>query len=107
MGRGRRWPAEIVAEILSAADGPGARMTTLVYRSNSNFSRTKKYVDTLLAKGFLEKAGPNQRLYRTTPKGTRAMHTMTEVVEMVAQSSGRRVEDGGEAQKTRQKTDVL
>jgi predicted transcriptional regulator len=83
VGRARRWPAEIISEILKSAIEGNATMTTLVYGSKSNHARTKKYVDQLVAKGFLDRTGPDSRLYRTTEKGQDAIRVLDQMLDLL------------------------
>ena len=73
----------MIAELLGAASDDGATLTGLVYRTNSNFTRTKKYVDFLLKKGYLERGGPGSKKYRTTTRGREAGRILKDVVEII------------------------
>jgi predicted transcriptional regulator len=74
LARRKRSQIEIIAEILQAATGTGVTKTSLVYKSNLNFTLIQKYIALLTDKGLLEvvQAGP-VLLYRTTDKGAEAL----------------------------------
>lgn len=62
----RRNDLDICADILRVAQG-GARKTRIVYQSNLNFRIVKRYLASLLQRGFLELEGS---LYQTTDRAT-------------------------------------
>ncbi len=74
---------EIISDILRAASGEGATMTALVYRSNSNFLRTRRYVDLLTTRNLLECLPCIPKLYRTTEKGEETIRTLAEAEEYI------------------------
>lgn len=76
----RRGPTEIIAEILATASDMGTTKTSLVYRTNMNFLRIKKYLDLLIGKQLLECLEFNSHLiYRTTRKGQDALKGLRDV----------------------------
>jgi predicted transcriptional regulator len=79
----RRSRTEIVTDILRVASGRGTSITALVYRSNSNFNRTRKYVEMLLRRNLLERSDSSSSTYRTTPKGEAAMKILTDLDQIV------------------------
>ena len=52
MGSHRRSEVEILCDILETCLG-GAAKTSVVYRSNLNFTRLNKYMNTLLGMGYV------------------------------------------------------
>ena len=73
----------MVVDILRAASRESVSLTSLVYRSNSNFVRTRRYVGLLVARGLLEKSGNPLEVYVITQKGEEALRTLTGVDELV------------------------
>jgi len=65
MDNTRRHKFDIIAEILKLSTN-GMKKTQLVYSSNINFNMLNKYLEPLMAKGFIELSGG---LYYTTPGG--------------------------------------
>lgn len=61
----RRHRLDIFVEVLRLAE-KGAKMTRLVYQTNSNFTVMKDYLQILVKKGFIESI--NGHIY-TTDKG--------------------------------------
>ena len=65
MDNKRRHKFDIIAEILKHSTN-GTKKTQLVYSSNINFNILNKYLEPLMARGFIE---PSGGLYYTTPAG--------------------------------------
>lgn len=63
----RRSRPDIIHDILTIAK-EGAKKTKIVYKANLNFRFLKRYLETLIGSGMIEKDG---KLWRTTPKGLR------------------------------------
>jgi predicted transcriptional regulator len=92
----RRGRIEIITEILKAASGRGVTKTSLVYKSNLNFTRIRKYIDLLTAKNLLEHvvvegregaygvgASQSSIIYRTTEKGQAVLASLLNAEEIV------------------------
>lgn len=75
----RRSKDLIIAQILVLCLGNGASKTKIVYQVNMNFHTAKTYVDLLLKKGLLEDAPGEPIMYKTTPKGERALESLREI----------------------------
>lgn len=65
MDTSRRHKFDIIAEIIKHST-KGTKKTQLVYLSNINFNMLNKYIEPLMAKGFIDLSGG---LYHTTPAG--------------------------------------
>jgi len=79
----RRAPTEIIAEILRAASGEGATLTRLVYRSNMNFNRVKKYTDLLVSRGLLARPDGTNGVYKTTSRGEEAIQALMNADQLI------------------------
>lgn len=72
----RRNDLDICADILRVAQG-GARKTRIVYQSNLNFRIVKRYLASLLQRGFLELEGS---LYQTTDRATAFLEAYENII---------------------------
>lgn len=84
-GRGPRGYVEIVYSILSVCLN-GALRTHVMFRCNLNSKQLRFYMDSLLAKGLLEKerAPPSAKVqYRTTQRGRKYLETYSELTRML------------------------
>ena len=84
----RRSPMQIVADILTVANG-GARITQIVYKANLNFQRAAKYLEMLVERGFIKASkepGSTRVIYWTTEKGKQFLMQYRQMKEMLASS---------------------
>ncbi len=80
----RRGPTEIIAEILSTASGKGATKTSLVYKTNLNFTRMERYIEFLIRKNLISRVESEAvSLYRTTEHGKEALKILTDAKMIV------------------------
>ena len=63
----RRSTEKIIEEILSLAI-EGVGKTVITYQANLNFTKSTKYIDTLIRQGLLKKVDGSEQ-YETTKKG--------------------------------------
>lgn len=86
----RPWPRrghlQILAEILEIVSRQGATKTSIVYKTNINFTLANKYIDYLESRKLIQRSsGDSVRLFTLTPKGREALlqlrKTMDEVLE--------------------------
>ena len=75
----RRSKDLIVAQILALCQGDGASKTRIVYQVNLNFHTVNVYLDLLVKKGLIEATQGDRPIYKTTPKGERALESLREV----------------------------
>jgi predicted transcriptional regulator len=86
-GHGPRGYMEIVYSILSVCLN-GALKTHVMFRCNLNSKQLRFYIDSLLAKGLLEKerAPPSAKVeYRTTERGRRYLETYGTLLQMMTE----------------------
>ena len=75
----RRGTTEIIAEILSTASDKGATKTSLVYKTNLNFTRMERYIEFLIRKNFISRVDSEAgSLYKTTERGKEALKILTD-----------------------------
>jgi predicted transcriptional regulator len=89
--RARRTQIEIIVAILEAAL-PGATKTTLVYRSNLNFTMVERYISILERKGLLSVGPPpddnhNGGVYKTSEKGLEALATLRDAINLALEET--------------------
>jgi len=97
-GRGPRGYMEIVYSILSVCLN-GALKTHVMFRCNLNSRQLHFYIESLLAKGLLEKERepPSAKVeYRTTSKGRKYLETYGALLQMLIDD--RRIESESFAQ---------
>lgn len=58
-------------------------MSTLEYRSSTNFQRTSKYVELLTRRNLIECADTGRKLYRTTARGHEAAGILADAEEVI------------------------
>ncbi len=89
-GRGPRGYMEIAYSILSVCLN-GALKTHVMFRCNLNSKQLHFYMDSLLAKGLLEKERepPSAKVeYRTTQRGRKYLETYSALLEMPSEDRG-------------------
>ncbi len=75
---GRRGPTEIITEILATASGSGVTKTSLVYKTNLNFTRIEKYIEFLTRKDLISrKESDSSARYVLTEKGKEALRLLS------------------------------
>jgi predicted transcriptional regulator len=97
-GRGPRGYMEIVYSVLSVCLN-GALKTHVMFRCNLNSKQLHFYIESLLAKGLLEKERepPSAKVeYRTTNKGRKYLETYGALLQML--NDDRRIESESFAQ---------
>ena len=75
----RRSRDQIMAQILALCQGDGAGKTRIVYQVNLNFKTANVHLDLLLKKGLLEAIPGEPIMYKTTPKGEKALESLKEI----------------------------
>ena len=75
---------QIIAQILEICLKPGVNKTHVVYQSNLNFKRVVPYLSLLTGRGLLEMVPGKFAIYKTTPKGKRALKAFSAIEKMVA-----------------------
>ncbi len=86
-GHGPRGYMEIVYSILSVCLN-GALKTHVMFRCNLNSKQLHFYIESLLAKGLLEKdrEPPSAKVeYRTTTKGRKYLETYSALLQMLSE----------------------
>ncbi len=89
-GRGPRGYMEIVYSILSVCLN-GALKTHVMFRCNLNSKQLNFYIESLLAKGLLEKerAPPSAKVeYKTTQRGRNYLETYSALLQMLSEEGG-------------------
>ena len=89
-GRGPRGYMEIVYSVLSVCLN-GALKTHIMFRCNSNSKQLHFYMESLLAKGLLEKerSPPSAKVeYRTTQRGRKYLETYSVLLQMLSEEGG-------------------
>ena len=76
---------QIIAKILETCLKPGVTKTYVVYQSNLNFKRVMPYLNLLTGRGLLEMVPGKFKIYKTTPKGKRALKALNAIEKMVAE----------------------
>lgn len=66
--RKRRSKDKVLHEILSICS-KGENLTQIIYRSNTNVTVVRYFIESLINKGLLEKINGSPVIYMTTPKG--------------------------------------
>ena len=71
---------------------PGATKTTLVYRSNLNFTLVERYISLLETKGLLSLGPPpddyhNGGVYKTSEKGREALGTLRDAIDLALEET--------------------
>ena len=69
----------IIAQILALCQGDGASKTRIVYQVNLNFKTVNVHLDLLLKKGLLEAIPSEPIMYKTTPKGEKALKSLRDI----------------------------
>jgi predicted transcriptional regulator len=88
-GRGPRGYMEIVYSMLSVCLN-GALKTHVMFRCNLNSKQLHFYIDSLLAKGLLEKdrEPPSAKVeYRTTQRGRKYLETYSALLQMLSEDT--------------------
>ena len=75
----RRSKDQIVADILSVCQGEGANKTKIVYTVNMNFRTINPHLDLLTEKGLIDIVPGTPVLYKTTPRGEKALECLREI----------------------------
>jgi predicted transcriptional regulator len=81
--RRKRFPLEIIVDILRAASGSGVTITALEHKSDTNFLRASRYAELLISRNLLKCVGSDPRLYRTTARGEQAANVLADAEEIV------------------------
>ena len=76
----RRGRQEIISNILDICKSEGASKTKIVYQANLNFKTAGKYIDLLIARGFLAKNG---RTFTITPSGLNLLASLTQIESLI------------------------
>jgi len=76
---------QIIAQILEICLKPGVTKTHVVYQSNLNFKSVMPYLSLLIGSGLLEMVQGEFAIYKTTPKGKRALKAFSAIEKMVAE----------------------
>lgn len=74
----KRSKQEIIAQILEVCLNSSSK-TRIVYQVNLNFRTINPYLDILMKNSLIEISEPEQKLYKTTPKGEGLLDTIKEV----------------------------
>ena len=77
----KRRKDQIISQILALCLG-GANKTKIVYQVNLNFKTASNHLDLLLKKGLLEATQSKRPIYKTTPKGERALEILQKAEEI-------------------------
>jgi predicted transcriptional regulator len=77
----KRSKDQIVAQILVTCKD-GANKTRVVYQANLNFRSVNSYLDLLQEKGLLETLPGPCVMYKTTPKGEKALESLAVIEEI-------------------------
>ena len=75
----KRSKDQLISQILTSCRGDGAGKTRIVYQVGLNFGTIKPYLSLLTEKGLLEAVLGDRSIYRTTPKGEKALECLREV----------------------------
>jgi predicted transcriptional regulator len=80
----RSWP-DIFLDILEACLKPSNKMR-IMYKSNLNYERFKKYFNHLLKKGFIEKINESHGriVYKTTKRGKTLLEVLKKAQELLS-----------------------
>jgi len=76
---------QIIAQILEICLKSGVTKTHVVYQSNLNFRTVVPYLSLLTGRGLLEMVPGKFKIYKTTPKGKRALKAFNAIEKMVAE----------------------
>jgi predicted transcriptional regulator len=76
--RSRRTSAEIICDILSAAQS-GERKTRIMFKCNLNPAVMQKYLNFLIKRGLIKKSGKE---YTTTVEGAKFINCLEELAEL-------------------------
>lgn len=78
----RRSNIEVIADILRLGE---AGKTEIMYSANMSYRQLQKYLDFMVASGFLEKiVVPNPGIkYKATKKGQRLLHSIEPILEQL------------------------
>ena len=78
----RRSEQDIIVTILEAAK-EGSRRTHIVYKANLNHELLKRYLNSLMSKGFIALVEERRGIYKTTSKGLEFIEKHRELMEML------------------------
>ena len=81
-GMKHRSRSEIIGAILEAANGGGAKKTTIMYKAMLSYEYMKDYLLSLVEDDLIEYE-QGMMTYRTTPKGMHLLQLYNNVNEMV------------------------
>ena len=79
----KRRKDQVISQILALCLG-GVNKTKIVYQVNLNFKTANAHLDLLLKKGLLEATQGNSPIYKTTPKGERALEILQKAEEITS-----------------------
>ena len=82
MERTQRTRTEIIATILQAAIGGGAKMQKLQYSAYMSYGMLKEYLAVLIESGLV-KQDSKTRTFQTTPEGVEFLKTHSRLVELM------------------------
>jgi len=79
----KRRKDQVISQILALCLG-GVNKTKIVYQVNLNFKTANAHLDLLLKKGLLEATQGNSPIYKTTPKGEKALEILQKAEEITS-----------------------
>jgi len=69
----KRSKDQLIAQILELCLQSGVAKTKIIYQVNMNFNTVSPYLDLLISKGLIEATPTKHPIFKTTPKGKRAL----------------------------------
>jgi predicted transcriptional regulator len=79
----RRSKEKIIAQILEVCLQSGVTITKVVYQANLNFKSVLPYLDLLTRDGLLEAVPDKSTIYKTTPKGEKALEALRAIEKAI------------------------
>jgi len=79
----RRSKGQIIAQILEICLMFGVVKTDVICRSNLNFKTAMPYLDLLIRRGLLDAVPGKSTIYKTTPKGKRALKALRAIEKII------------------------
>ena len=79
---------ELIAQILEIANGNRVRITTLIFKARIPYNLLKKYLTTMIEKGWIEcnkgrVEGEEKPTYKTTEKGLYFLKLYKDLIELI------------------------
>jgi predicted transcriptional regulator len=81
----KRSKDQIVLEILTTCLGDGASKNRIVYQVNLNFHTVEAHLDLLQKNGLLDAIPGEHMMYKTTPKGEKALKCLKVIMILSCQ----------------------